>query len=120
MKFPFKPYRSDLVTTLVAEHCHIKGSIHSQQSVHIDGMVEGEVHSQGEIVIGEKGRILGKLIGKNIIVAGEIRGPIEATKSLKILKTGKVFGDIVVDQFWAEEGALYQGQVNVDSFSSRQ
>lgn len=119
MKFPFKKYENTLVSTLIAEDCHIKGTIHSQQSIRIDGSFEGEINSQGEIVVGEKGKVKATLIAKTVIIAGEVTGNIEAIKGLYIRKTGKVYGDVSGDQLFVEEGGLYRGKVNMDVVSSR-
>ena len=57
--------------------------------------------------------------GKDVVVAGEVIGNIEAIKSLRILATGKVYGNITGDQLFIEEGGVYKGKVNMDTISSK-
>lgn len=114
-----KKFDNELVNTIIGAETSIKGAIHSQRSIRIEGSLEGEVNSQGEVFIGEKSKIKANIIGRNVIVAGEVIGNIEAIKSLQILKTGKVYGNISGDQLNIEEGGIYKGKVNMDVISSK-
>ena len=114
-----KKYNTEIVNTVIGEDSSIKGSIHSQQSIRIDGIFEGEINSQGEIFIGVNSHVNANIFGKHIVVAGEVVGNIEAIKSLQITKTGKVYGNIAGDQLLIEEGGIYKGNVNMDIISSK-
>jgi len=116
---PGKKFNSSLVSTVIGEETTIKGIIHTQRSIRIEGVVEGEINSQGEVYIGEKSKIKANIVGKTIIVSGEVIGNIEAIKGLKICKTGKVYGNIAGDQLLIEEGGIYKGKVNMDIISSK-
>ena len=112
-------FRTEVVNTVIGEETSIKGSIHTQRSIRVEGAFEGDINSQGEIYIGQNSKVKATLFGKHIVVAGEVVGNIEAVKSLHILKTGKVFGDITGDQLNIEEGGIYKGKVNMDVISSK-
>jgi cytoskeletal protein CcmA (bactofilin family) len=114
-----KKFDNELVNTIIGEETSIKGAIHSQRSIRIEGSLEGEVNAQGEVFVGEKSKIKANIFGRNVIVAGEVIGNIEAIKSLQILKTGKVYGNISGDQLNIEEGGIYKGKVNMDVISSK-
>lgn len=114
-----KKFDNELVNTIIGEETSIKGAIHSQRSIRIEGTLEGEVNAQGEVFVGEKSKIKANIYGRNVIVAGEVIGNIEAIKSLQILKTGKVYGNISGDQLNIEEGGIYKGKVNMDVISSK-
>jgi cytoskeletal protein CcmA (bactofilin family) len=58
------------------------------------------------------------IVGKSVVVAGEVVGNIEAISGLRICQTGRVYGDISGDQLIIEEGAIYKGNVNMDIISS--
>jgi cytoskeletal protein CcmA (bactofilin family) len=108
----------DLVNTIIGEESEIKGSIHSQGSIRIEGSVEGDIVSQGEVVIGEHSKIKANVYGRRVVVAGEVMGNVEAINGLKICRTGKVYGDIAGDRLIIEEGGIYKGKVNMDVISS--
>ena len=102
------------VNTFLGEYTHFKGTLHSGQSIRIDGVVEGDIQSKGDVVVGEKSRVRANIVAKRIIVAGEVIGNIEALQGLEIASTGKVFGDISGARLIIEKGAVYRGRVNMD------
>ena len=114
-----KPFNNQLINTIIGEESSITGVLHSQRSIRIEGQLEGEIHSQGEVYIGEHSKVKANIIGKSVIVAGEVIGNIEALKGLHIRKTGKVYGDISGDHLLIEEGGIYRGKVNMDIISSK-
>ena len=109
-----KKFNAALVNTIISEETTIKGILHSQRSLRIEGRFEGEINASGEIYIGENSTVKATIIGKNVIVAGEVIGNIEATQGLHILSTGKVYGNIKGDTLLIEEGGIYKGHVNMD------
>ncbi len=111
-------FNTDIINTIISEESCLKGEIHSQRSIRIEGELEGEINSQGEIYIGQNSKIKGNLYGKNVIVSGEVIGNIEAIKGLQIQETGKVYGNITGDKLIIEEGGIYKGKVNMDIISS--
>ena len=114
-----KKFKTELVNTVIGEETSIKGVMHTQRSIRIEGTFEGEVNSRGEIFIGQNSTVNAQVFGKDVVVAGEVVGNIEARKSLHILKTGRVYGDISGDQLKIEEGGIYKGKVNMDVISSK-
>jgi cytoskeletal protein CcmA (bactofilin family) len=114
-----KKYKNEMINTLIGEDSNFKGTVHSQRSVRIEGALEGEINSQGEVFIGQNSKVTANIFGKKVIIAGEVKGNIEAIGGLQICKTGKVYGDITGDQLIIEEGAIYRGKVNMDVISSK-
>lgn len=114
-----KKYNSDIVNTVIGEDTAIKGTVHSQRSIRVEGSLEGEINSQGEVYIGANSHVKAMVFGRDVVVAGEVVGNIESVKSLVITKTGKVYGDISGDQLIIEEGGIYKGKVNMDVISSK-
>ena len=112
-------YNTDLINTIIGEESEVKGTLHSQGSIRIEGNFEGEVISQGEVYLGANSHVKANVFGQKVIIAGEVHGNVEAVKGLKITKTGKVYGDITGDRLIVEEGGIYKGKVNMDIISSK-
>ena len=112
-------YNADLINTIVGEESEVKGTLHSQGSIRIDGNFEGEIIAQGEVYLGVNSYVKASIFGQKVIIAGEVHGNVEAVKGLKIAKTGKVYGDITGDRLIVEEGGIYKGKVNMDIISSK-
>ena len=119
MNRKLKSYRTDLTSTVIGEEASVKGILHSQRSIRVDGTFEGEINSQGEVFIGQNSSVKANIFAKTVIIAGEVVGNIEAIKSLSVLKTGRVYGNISGDELIIAEGGIYKGNVNMDVISSK-
>ena len=79
----------------------LRGSLHAEADLHIDGMIEGDVVCKS-LVQGESSTIKGS------ISAGTVEGPIEAAQVV-ILRTATVRGDVRYDALTIEQGAHVEG-----------
>ncbi|HEY8463550.1 MAG TPA: polymer-forming cytoskeletal protein [Bacillota bacterium] len=99
------------VDTILGKDFSYKGIIEANEgSLRIDGYFEGELCIGGDLVIGETGSVYGTVIAKNIIIAGEVHGNIEARGKLELAPSAKVMADAKMVFFVIEDGAFFQGQ----------
>lgn len=98
------------VETIIGNGTTINGVVEVIGILRIDGKLEGELKSQGDVIVGESGNVASAIAAKNVTVAGRVSGNIEATGRLDILPTGKVLGDIRVGQLAISDGATFQGK----------
>lgn len=98
------------VDTLVGISTIFTGNIESDGTVRIDGKVKGDIKAGGDIYVGEKAFVTGSLSASNVHLSGTLEGNITAKGILKIQSTAKLYGDIKVNSFVADEGALFQGK----------
>ena len=99
------------VDAVLGKDFSYKGIMESSNgSLRIDGYFEGELCIGGDLVIGESGTVYGSVIAKNITIAGEVRGNIEARGKLELTPTAKVMADAKMVFFIIEDGAFFQGQ----------
>jgi cytoskeletal protein CcmA (bactofilin family) len=106
--------RADLLlNTIIGPGAQVNGSIESVGFTRIDGSVQGDVHAQGRVVIGEKARLKSNISGTSITVGGVIYGNVTASERLVILATGLILGDIITRRIQADEGCLIHGRVQV-------
>jgi cytoskeletal protein CcmA (bactofilin family) len=98
------------VDTLVGKECSFKGNLEAPGgALRIDGYYEGELHIGGDLIVGESGKVVGNIVARNIIIAGEIKGSIEARGKLELAPTAKVTGDSKMVTLVIEDGAFLQG-----------
>ncbi len=97
------------VETIIGKNTEFKGTITSQGTVRVDGKLEGELISSGDVVVGETGVIQAQIKAKNLTVAGEVRGNVDIADRLDLLATAKLFGDIKIKILTIEEGAVFKG-----------
>lgn len=100
-----KSYESVIGANLV-----INGNIQSSGTVRIDGTVNNDVTVSGNLFIAETGHITGTVLASDIEIAGVIEGDVKGN-TVRILKTGKVIGDIYSTELITESGARIQGHI---------
>ncbi len=95
--------------SLIGENIKIIGKIEGKGNLRIDGFIEGDVDYDGNIVIGETGKVYGNIKAGDISLAGTIHGNVDSKTKLVILSTGTLIGDIEVSSFIVHENARFDG-----------
>jgi cytoskeletal protein CcmA (bactofilin family) len=108
---PIAPSPSDeKLETLVGASTSIKGTLRAEGTIRVDGIVEGEIQTAGNVIVGRGGKVMASVTAANVMVAGQVKGNISATHRLEIVASGKVWGDITVASLLIEEGGVFRGQ----------
>ncbi len=76
--------------------------------LHVDGELNGIIHSESIVVIGKNGNLKGELKADKIVVNGYFEGELEAD-SLEILTGGVVSGNITIKELAIENGGRFNG-----------
>lgn len=96
----------------LANGTEVHGSIKSEGSLRIDGVVFGNVDVKGDLEIATTGRIEGAEIhANNIVSQGIIKAQIQATGKVTITSTAKVEGDVVASAIDIAAGAGFVGHL---------
>lgn len=108
---------NEKIDTLIGEGTKLQGKVEGKGSIKIDGTIEGDIILNGNIILGEKGNINGNVICDNIYISGKINGNISCKEQLRITNTGKLFGDIEVNNFVVDENAIFEGNCKMNNNS---
>ena len=100
---------------ILSSDVEIKGSIKFQKELLIDGKVEGEIHSEGVLTIGENADIRGEIKTKSITVFGKVQGNITVTERCELKSKCTLQGDLKAARLVIEEGATFIGKSEVTS-----
>ncbi len=98
------------INTIIGKGSEIKGNIKVNGFVRIDGDIDGNLETDGNVIVGENARIRGNINAKSIIVGGIILGNIFANESVKVLANSIVIGDILSHKVQIEDDALVNGK----------
>jgi cytoskeletal protein CcmA (bactofilin family) len=104
--------------TVLSNQIKLEGRLQSTSNIRFDGEMNGDLTTEGDLSVGEGGRVKGNVGGRNVVVGGSIQGNVNTTGRLEILATGKVFGDIVVGSLIIDEGGILRGKSAVHSEES--
>src|SRR5206468_7975849 len=90
---------------LLSSDVEIKGSIKFQADLTIDGKVEGEIASPGNLTVGENAEIRGEIKTKSVTVHGKIFGNITVDERCELKGRSVLQGDLKAARLVIEEGA---------------
>ena len=91
----------------------IKGNIHAEEDLRIDGVIEGNIECAGKLVVGPNAEIIGYINCGNAELLGKIKGNTKAYGTL-CLKSSVIYeGDIVAKNLEIEPGATFNGSCSM-------
>ena len=99
---------------IIGKSVVIKGELSGSKDLTIEGRVEGKIElKQHMLTIGQHGRISAQVLGKVVVVLGEVVGNIKASEKVSIRETGSVEGDIAAPKVAIAEGARFRGKIDM-------
>ena len=95
--------------TLLAKGVVLKGEIHVEGTVRIDGRLDGDIQTKGQVIIGEDGLVQGTITAGTVVSSGRIKAKVMANERVHLMKTATLIGEILTPVLLMEEGAKLQG-----------
>ncbi|MEC4673327.1 MAG: polymer-forming cytoskeletal protein, partial [Nitrospirota bacterium] len=91
-----------------------KGVIKYQGSVRIDGRLDGEVHAEGTLYLGEQAVITAKITAQTVISKGQVTGNITAREKIQLLAPAVMDGAVFTPSLLIEEGVQFNGTLEMN------
>ncbi|PIU61091.1 MAG: cell shape determination protein CcmA [Armatimonadetes bacterium CG07_land_8_20_14_0_80_40_9] len=113
LKEKLKARQERVIGTIIGKETEFRGDLNSRESLHIEGRYEGRISIQGDLFVGESGRLQAEVEAKNISIAGELKGNAKAKNKLELSARGKIYGDIKAANLFLFEGAVLKGRSEV-------
>ena len=95
--------------TLLAKGVLLRGEIHVEGTVRIDGRLDGDIQTKGQVIIGEDGLVQGTITAGTVISSGRIKAKVTANERVQLMKTATLIGEVLTPIIIVEEGAKLQG-----------
>ena len=90
-----------------------RGELSAQEDLIIQGSVEGSITHTQSLTVGTDGTMKGDIRARVIIIDGKVEGDLYATESVNIRATAKVKGNVFAPRVGINEGAFFQGQIEM-------
>jgi len=103
-------YEIGMITTVFSKDTEFYGDLTFKKSLQINGYMEGEITSDGFLVVGEGAVVKANIRAKTVIISGEVHGNIEATDRLEIQTSGKLYGNIRTSKLKIADGVVFVGK----------
>lgn len=92
---------------IIAQDTKIVGDIVSKGPFRIDGQVEGNIRTQGKIVVGKSGFVNGTIEGANADFEGSFTGKLKLSGTLSLKSSAYIQGEVEVGKLSVEPGATF-------------
>jgi cytoskeletal protein CcmA (bactofilin family) len=95
---------------------HIKGEISGNEDLKLDSKVEGLVSIGGfRLTVGPSAHLTADIVAREAVISGEVIGDVRACDRIEIMKSASIMGDLSTGKITIEEGAYFNGSVEVGS-----
>lgn len=104
---------------ILSSDVEIKGTLKFSNDLIIDGKIDGEVSSDGDLTVGENARIKGDVNTRSVTVFGKVTGNITVSDRCELKQNAELIGDIKAGKLAIEEGATFMGSSAVGAAASK-
>lgn len=102
-----------LVNSIIGSGTKFRGDLILRGLLRIDGDFEGNIETDGRVLVGKEGRTRCFLEAETVVVGGVVKGDIKATRKVVLLSTCVMIGSINTPELIIEEGVLLHGHCTV-------
>jgi cytoskeletal protein CcmA (bactofilin family) len=101
------------INAFVGKGVEFKGTISYSGTVRIDGYLDGEIHTDGMLLVGEDAVIQAKITAGTIVSKGKITGEVIAKECIKLRTPAVMNGTIKTPVLSMEDGVLFNGALEM-------
>lgn len=106
--------KSDQLNGLLDKGCSFEGKLTFDGTVQINGDFNGEIYSDGTLVIGNDARVNAKIFVDSIITYGKVEGEIEAKNKVEMHVPAVVIAKVNTKSLSIEDGVIFEGQCHME------
>lgn len=114
MTQPIKQSASGEAPVVIGQGMTIKGSLHSENDVFLDGEIEGDLDVENcRLMIGPHGKVVANVRAREVDIQGIMTGNVESTERTSIRASGQLIGDVRTGGIVIESGAMFKGKLEI-------
>ncbi|GAB6099651.1 polymer-forming cytoskeletal protein [Halanaerocella petrolearia] len=108
------------IGTVISQGTVMEGEIRVAESIRIDGRLNGKLIVEGDVFVGQEGKLTADIKAQNVMIAGFVEGNVKVKDKLEIVSTGKLAGDISMSNLVIHDGGVFEGSstANLDHSES--
>jgi cytoskeletal protein CcmA (bactofilin family) len=100
--------------TVIGEDVEISGNVKCENSILLNGKLNGDLTCATEAIIGHTSAIKGNMSVETISIQGQVNGNITAKDKIELKATARLHGDIRAKRLTVEDGVTFVGKVEVN------
>ena len=99
--------------TVISKGVKIEGKLSCSGNIRLDGEVQGDISSEGVVIIGENGKVNGQINADSITIGGRVAGTVRAKDKVVLEAKANLKGDIITKILMVEAGAIFNGNTKM-------
>lgn len=115
-----RPELAEDVSAFIGKGVEFKGTISYNGTVRIDGCLDGEIHTEGVLLVGEEAVLTAKVSAGTIVCKGKITGDIIAKEKIKLRAPAVINGGVKTPMLSIEEGVFFNGTLEMAEANLRE
>jgi len=101
--------------SVIGSSLAVQGEVSGEESLVIHGSLQGRVMlPRHPVTVGREGTVIGDIFGRLIDVQGKVEGNLYGMEQVLVRRSGQVGGNIVAPRVVLEDGAIFQGSIDMD------
>jgi len=105
--------RSDGQGARIGSAARVRGRIHGDGDLLVEGQVEGDLSLRGDLTIAEGGSVKSKAVeAQSVTIGGTLEGDVSASGPVRLVAGAKVRGNLRGSAVAIDDGARFSGQLD--------
>jgi cytoskeletal protein CcmA (bactofilin family) len=98
---------------IIGRTMRIQGEVYAKDDIQIDGEVNGALRSENRLTIGETGKADASINAAEVVIAGAVKGNVDAARRIVLRKGANLVGDVKTAGIVIEDGAYFRGGIDI-------
>lgn len=96
--------------SVIGKEAELKGTLKHKENIRIDGKLEGEIQSEGDVMVGENAIVKANIEARSISISGKVEGNVTCGGKVELFPSGSLKGNIRASGLTIPEGAFFDGE----------
>lgn len=92
----------------------VQGELDGKCDLRIEGTFRGRLDIEGEVTVGPTASIRAPVTASAVVIEGELRGDVSASRSVSIRAGGQLWGDVRSPSISVDDGGVLEGGIEMD------
>lgn len=103
-----------MATCTIGPGIAVNGRVSGDDEVVVFGSVEGNVTLENRLTVEEGGSVVADIDVDAIVIRGQVNGEVVARETVQLEEGCQVTGNLRAPRIMIEEGARFQGNIDMD------
>ncbi len=100
-------------STIIGTLITIRGDISAEETVTIEGSVDGTIETTQNVIVAPEGRVRADIRASVVTISGRVKGDVYATHKVDLTASGQLEGNIHAPKLAIAESAMFRGSIDM-------